>query len=49
MQSMDGILFSLKIEGNSEAFLISWINFIVIMLGKISQIQKGKYLMAPVM
>ena len=49
MQSMDGILFSLKIEGNSEAFLISWIYFVVIMLGKISQIQKGKYLMAPVM
>ena len=49
MQSMDGISFSLKIEGNSDAFLILWINFVVIMLGEISQTQKDKYLMVPVM
>ena len=49
MQSMNGILFSLKIEGNSDAFLILWINFAVIMLAEISQTQKDKYLMVPVM
>ena len=43
----NGMLFSLKIEGNSDTFLITWINLVVIMLSEISQTQSDKYRMVP--